>query len=231
MIVARDDGSVAALLRVSRPTVGYREGSHNANRFSAELGRPGEAWCADWLEWCLRRAGVPEVLASAYCPTILNDYAQRRRVVSSPAVGDQFFVMKRGVAIHTGFVTGVNLLWVNTREGNTNIDGSANGIGVFDRKRFRAGLKFGRPAFRVPSPPAPHQPAPTISLLGKKADMILVFIKGCRDVYLVSARGVVHVRNPADLAKLRAGLPSVVMSTPEEVVYYFGGLPNKPTVA
>jgi hypothetical protein len=212
------DGTTAAALHVALSTNGYREGRNNSNKFSTALGRPPEKWCADWVEWVLRTAGVHGVLASAYCPTILADYRARGLVVRSPLPGDQFFVMRRGTAIHTGLVTKVGRLSVKTIEGNTNTDGSSNGIGVFRRIRVRATLQFGRPAYV--KPPEKHTERGAVGMV--------IEIVGYRDVYLIlGPQGIVHIRNGKELEKF-AGLPRR-MFTLEEVGYYFGTLPNTPT--
>ena len=37
--------------------VGYTEGANNANKYSTELKRPSESWCADFVSWCAIKAG------------------------------------------------------------------------------------------------------------------------------------------------------------------------------
>ena len=39
--------------------VGYTESVNNANKYSKALGRPSEAWCADFVSWCAKQAGDP----------------------------------------------------------------------------------------------------------------------------------------------------------------------------
>jgi hypothetical protein len=167
-------GTVAEVLAFARAQNGYREGAGNRNKFSAMLGRPPEAWCADFVEVCLEQAGVPGVLKSAYCPTIESDYKRKGHLFTTPRIGDQGFVrlLQGGawVAGHTFIVIGVSAdgRSVHTSEGNTNTDGSSNGIGVFERIRpvlaasGHAGVRsYGRPLYQVAAPsPTPPRPTP-----------------------------------------------------------------------
>jgi hypothetical protein len=45
------------VLAEARKHLGFREGSGNANPFSRYFGRPGEAWCADFVSYCYTKAG------------------------------------------------------------------------------------------------------------------------------------------------------------------------------
>jgi hypothetical protein len=153
--------------------VGYREGRMNANRFSADLGRPPEAWCSDFVVDVNRMAGVVEpnsACRSAYTPTAEAGYKKAGRLHSTPKPGDTGFVYSpsAGRIIHRVRVYAVSRdgKWVYTVEGNTNDDGSANGIGVFKRKRpahrspgYSGIRSYGRPLYRkaTPNDPKPHR--------------------------------------------------------------------------
>lgn len=105
---------------------------------------PGNPWCAAFVYWCIdRAAGELEqpnpFLRTAYCPTIASWARQHDLLEAMPKAGDVFlhYASVAGTfrACHTGFVTRVSGAGFGTIEGNTNLDGSREGIGVFDRSR------------------------------------------------------------------------------------------------
>ena len=53
------------LLAEARKHLGFHEGSGNRNPFSKALGRPPEAWCADFVSYCAKKAGLHINTASA----------------------------------------------------------------------------------------------------------------------------------------------------------------------
>lgn len=101
----------------------------------------GSLWCMSFVYWCFQRAAdqtgdenpMPQ---TAYCPTLYNWAKKHDKLVEKPQRGDIFLVkgLRDGKpsVIHTGIVTGGS---IETVEGNTNNDGSSNGIGVFTRQR------------------------------------------------------------------------------------------------
>jgi hypothetical protein len=134
-------GTLREYLRWLSDQVGVREGAHEANRYSAHLGRPRQFWCADFLVAGRDIVSVPEVnrgTASASTVEAEAAYKSAGRLTTTPHIGDQGFVFSvdKGRVSHTFAV--IDLLpggVVRTIEGNTNDDGSRNGIGVFIRKR------------------------------------------------------------------------------------------------
>ena len=48
-----------SLSEIAAKEVGYAEGANNANKFSKELGRPAESWCADFVSWCAKHSNTP----------------------------------------------------------------------------------------------------------------------------------------------------------------------------
>lgn len=160
-------GTVARTLELALAERGYREGAGNANKFSKQLGRPAEPWCADFVEATQRNAGVKNVVSSAYTPYRENEYRRRGRLHTTPRPGDEFFVYSPRARriIHVGFVLRVLAggRSVLTVEGNTNAGGSANGNGVYVRVRpvlrspGRAGIRsYGRPEYASQAPAAPR---------------------------------------------------------------------------
>lgn len=102
---------------------------------------PGNAWCAAFVYWCIEKAskesGVKNPFCrTGYCPSITN-WAKEYNILSqTPEPGDVFLLCDHISAYHTGFVESVNGGAFQTIEGNTNLDGSANGYGVFRRTRY-----------------------------------------------------------------------------------------------
>ena len=61
----RPGSKVQKLLAEARRHLGFHEGSGNRNPFSRALGRPPEAWCADFVSYSARKAGLHINTASA----------------------------------------------------------------------------------------------------------------------------------------------------------------------
>lgn len=137
---------VTKALEIAQSQLGAREtGGENrgpqVDRYLASIGLgPGAPWCAAFVYWSIDQAaqalGVANpYLRSGYCPTVAG-WAQDQGILvdSAPQPGD-VFLLYTGRARHTGLVTGVNGTILITVEGNTNINGSPEGTGVFRRTR------------------------------------------------------------------------------------------------
>jgi hypothetical protein len=150
---------VEAAIEIALSQEGVREESENRGpRVDAYLRAagvgPGNPWCAAFVYWCIEQAAGKLALANpfprtAYCPDILNWANERDLLTGSPEPGDVFLrigeVGGETRACHTGFVTHTSGDHFGTIEGNTNIDGSREGIGVFLRSRPISGsYKFVR---------------------------------------------------------------------------------------
>lgn len=109
----------------------------------------GDPWCAAFVAWCLREAGAtlggdgwPK---TGFCPTIETWAKQRGVLRAQPQAGDVFLLCDAQGPFHTGFVVSVNSNGtVETIEGNTNDGGSADGDGVFRRRRNVSACEFVR---------------------------------------------------------------------------------------
>jgi hypothetical protein len=150
---------VAAALEVARSEIGTRERGVNdgpkVRGFlrAAGIGVPAP-WCCAFVYYCIKQAAevldVPNPLVkTAYCPSLANWAKSEGVLMTKPAAGDIFLSYGRtgGVyrAFHTGFVSGVEGARFATTEGNTNIGGSREGVGVFARTRPVSGAyKFVR---------------------------------------------------------------------------------------
>lgn len=99
----------------------------------------GSPWCAAFVSFVLTivNNGKNPLPSTASCEEI-HQYAKKHdKLVTAPQPGDVFLVLTpEGHAHHTGFcASGVVNGRVLTWEGNTNVDGSREGWGVFNRSR------------------------------------------------------------------------------------------------
>ncbi|WEB38777.1 hypothetical protein MOV08_05300 [Streptomyces yunnanensis] len=123
--------------------VGYREGAGNANRFSKEMGRPAESWCADFVSAVAVESGNGDVFPnSASCGVSQDWFRKRGRLSDYPAIGSQVFYGDSSSSYgpggsHTEVVYAYDKDRVYTIGGNTNNDGSSNGNGVYLRSPSR----------------------------------------------------------------------------------------------
>jgi hypothetical protein len=138
---------VKKVLDVARGEVGVREVNSNRGKRVEEYQRAdllpgvGYAWCASFCGWSILQGAGKELcdkvwLRSASCDAIL-DWARRREIISAiPQAGCAGLVMaSRNDATHIFLVSEVLSSAVRTIEGNTNLSGSREGIGVFARQR------------------------------------------------------------------------------------------------
>lgn len=152
--------AVAQVLKVvatARGEVDYKEGSGNKNKFSAAMGRPPEAWCADFVSWVANQAGVASLYPNtASCGVGLRWFQSKGRAGAYPAIGAQVFygdsTCSYGLGgCHTEIVYAFDATYIYTIGGNTNNTGASNGDGVYLRKVKRASSwthAYGYPAFK-----------------------------------------------------------------------------------
>lgn len=160
-----NDGTAAAILKVARSQLGIREGQTNGhwnNRvkytdwYSKLVGDKDYetgAWCAMFVSWCARQAGVPEdvIPNHAYTPTGYAWFKKRGRLVKTPQPGDIIYLYspKQGCVYHIGIVEHADDGRVTTIEGNTNETGGAEGYAVFRKYRpITPNTLFCRPAYK-----------------------------------------------------------------------------------
>ncbi len=140
-------GSAGDVIRVAKSQVGYHEGYsgghwNNNQKYSAAV--PGlewsnyQAWCATFCAWVFQEAGMPKgsYPVTASCALGVSWWKQQNRFSEYPAIGAQVFFGPGGGS-HTGLVYAYDSDFIYTVEGNTNSSGSAEGDGVYLKKRAR----------------------------------------------------------------------------------------------
>ena len=112
----------------------------------------GAPWCAAFVSYCLHKAGYTHAPRSAWSP---DYFPKHRRIYDSGiksdtqhlpfTVGDVFGIWysNLGRIAHVGFIDKAESNdFVVTVEGNTNDNGSREGIGVFRKLRPRRTIKY-----------------------------------------------------------------------------------------
>jgi hypothetical protein len=140
-------GTAADVIRIAKGEVGYHEGFsdghwNNKQKYSGAV--PGlewsdyQAWCATFASWCFQQAGMPKgsYPVTASCALAVAWWKEAARFSEYPAIGAQVFFGAGGGA-HTGLVYAYDGDFIYTVEGNTNTSGSAEGDGVYLKKRAR----------------------------------------------------------------------------------------------
>lgn len=57
--IAHAESQADAIVSIALAEEGYTEGSNNNNKYGAALGQNNVAWCALFISWCARQAGIP----------------------------------------------------------------------------------------------------------------------------------------------------------------------------
>ena len=149
-IVAASHGLAQEALRVAGTQVGVREDPVGSNKgpmvdkYLASTGTPpGFFWCMAFVQWCFEQAAAKLGVANTFPHTAgcadAWQQASAFRMAKQTAVTNPTLVVPGAVFIldfggghgHTGFVEAAVGGTLQTVEGNSNSDGSSNGIGVF----------------------------------------------------------------------------------------------------
>lgn len=139
---------ITTMIAVEQGQVGYHEGRdkngtwNNVQKYSPAVASltwsQGQPWCATFQSWCAQTAGL-----GGYYPCTASTntgaawFKSRNQWSEYPAIGAQVFFGSNGHMVHTGFVYNYDATYVYTIEGNTNTNGSAEGDGVYRKKRLR----------------------------------------------------------------------------------------------
>jgi CHAP domain len=153
-------GTVRDLLTWAARQVKTMETGDNIQPYAALAGHAnGQPWCATFVVagWKVSHVLVVAGTDTPYTPTMQKDFKSAGRLFDEPQPGDAGFVFypNLGRIGHVFLVERVQGDFVNTIEGNTNLDGSRTGVGVFrhSRRWHRGGSLrgFGRPHFGAPA--------------------------------------------------------------------------------
>lgn len=145
------DDPIAKLVAIAKSQVGYHEGrsksSHggyywnNIQKYAQQvpgLGwNNGGPWCATFVSWCVMKAGLADYYPRTATVSVAMDWFKQKGEWSEyPAIGAQVIYGTTGSS-HTGLVYDYDSTYIYTVEGNTNTNGSAEGDGVYAKKRVR----------------------------------------------------------------------------------------------
>lgn len=146
------------ILASMKGQVGYREGKSNLTKYAADLIKAKIAakwwqnapWCATFDVWNFWRTGMAHLVpATPGCATAVAWWKSKKRFSTYPAVGALVYYGPGGGS-HTGIVYAYDSTYIYTVEGNTNNNGSAEGNGVYYKKRLRKSSHvygYGYPAY------------------------------------------------------------------------------------
>lgn len=126
------------LVNTARNELGVREltGNNDGERVEAYLKvvnlKKGQPWCAAFISWIYAEQNY-SVPRSGWSPALFPS----SRVVRSPLPGNLigiYFPKLKRIA-HVGMIEKLEGNWVVSIEGNTDIQGSAEGDGVYRKRR------------------------------------------------------------------------------------------------
>lgn len=141
------------LINQAGTQIGVREATgHNDGQAvetylaSVGLGK-GYSWCMAFVYWCAKQAAAKLGVTNPLKETggVLDEWQSGRGThLTEPIPGSIMIMDFGGGEGHTGIVTGVFIDQgiIHTIEGNTNNDGSREGIGVFRKTREIADPKI-----------------------------------------------------------------------------------------
>lgn len=128
------------IVAIAERELGVREqtGNNDGERVeeylrSIQLGK-GHAWCGAFVSWIYLKAGFSKPRIG-WTPSLFPF----RRLTKLPLPGDVFgiyFPTLKRIA-HAGLVEKLSSDWVITLEGNTNLNGSREGDGVYRKRRHK----------------------------------------------------------------------------------------------
>ncbi|RRN77303.1 peptidoglycan-binding protein [Pseudoxanthomonas sp. SGD-10] len=130
----------AEIIAWAKAEIGVRESSGNNDgaRVEEYLGLvnlpKGYAWCAAFVSWVFAQAGYASP-RSAWSPALFPPQVRSQQILPANIFGIYFKALKR--IAHVGIVVKREGDWILGIEGNTQINGSRDGDGVYQRRRHR----------------------------------------------------------------------------------------------
>ena len=106
------------IIGVALTQVGYREGSNNYTKYGVWYGLSNSPWCAMFVSWCAKEAGIPTSILKRTAMANPNNFGLSYKDGKNytPQKGDLFF--KKGFS-HVGLVYYTEGAYFYTIEGNT----------------------------------------------------------------------------------------------------------------
>lgn len=130
------DGKARAIIETAKKEIGVREYTENAgprvDQYNEYLGLKKEPWCASFVSWCFGQAGYSQP-RTAWSPSLFPADRIAKNPVAGMVLGIYFEHLRR--IGHCGIIEEVRNDWVYSIEGNTNVNGSREGDGVYRRIR------------------------------------------------------------------------------------------------
>ena len=133
------------LLEIAKSQIGVREASGNNDGYEVEQylaytgNKKGEAWCASFVSWVFGKAGYTAP-RTAWSPSLFPK--ARLVAVAKPATVFGIYFPDKGRIAHAGIVEKQKDNWLYTIEGNTNIEGSREGDGVYRKMRHVKSIQY-----------------------------------------------------------------------------------------
>jgi hypothetical protein len=126
-----------------REKTGKNDGE-DVEKYLASVGqKKGAPWCAAFVVWVLKEAGVNTGSANAFSPSCfpknktIYDRKAGGNFIAAPTDLFGLYYPNLGRIGHVGFIYEVNENSIITVEGNTNGEGSREGNGVYKRRRLK----------------------------------------------------------------------------------------------
>jgi len=157
-------GDARAVISIARSLIGVTESPPGSNKtkIHTEMGVGSMLWCALFLRYIFKKAGIEQKQITNACQATADNYkAINRFDPSTPKVGALvFFQYSRNNHLnHIALCIGFDDTHITTIEGNTsssNKGDQSNGGGVFEKKHARSAQYVRGYAYPIyPEPPAP----------------------------------------------------------------------------
>ncbi|MBL7701138.1 MAG: CHAP domain-containing protein [Ferruginibacter sp.] len=162
VVTASTNSLLSEAVSIAVSQIGVMEdppGSNRGKKVEEYLGSIGLGggffWCAAFVYWCFQKAAEKQnrknpVLKTGHCMTHWRD-TSAKKILAPDAVnkpdlikpGQIFIINTGGANGHTGIIESVEGGFIHTIEGNSNPQGSSNGIGVFRNTRKIAKINRG----------------------------------------------------------------------------------------
>lgn len=138
-----DDGAYQRIVAAARKETGVREGHvpNTGEKVSVYLRYVGinypAPWCAAWVSYVFGQAGY-SAPKTAWSPDLFPAKRSFKAARPGLVLGIYYPALKR--IAHCGIVERVSGDWCFSIEGNTNVNGSREGDGVYRRRRHKRSI-------------------------------------------------------------------------------------------